>query len=179
LNEINAAAETTLMATRYPGSRRERLALDIFIRLNRAAEAVGQRAIDRAPLPEGLTTPQFGVLEALLHLGPMCQAELGRKLLKTKGNVSLVVDNLANRGLVERRPSEADRRQREVVLTEEGESLIRDYFPHHARALTEEMSVLSEQEQRQLGELCRKVGFGRGVTNSTSSAQTDERNPSF
>ncbi|MFW5728224.1 MAG: MarR family winged helix-turn-helix transcriptional regulator [Spirochaetota bacterium] len=108
------------MATRYPGNRRERRALNTYIRLHRAVNAVGAQVLEHAPLPDNLTVPQFGVLEALLHLGPMCQAALGRKLLRTKGNVSLVVDNLASRDLVERRPSSADRRQIEVYLTEAG-----------------------------------------------------------
>ncbi len=149
------------MATRYAGDRRERRALDTYIRLNRAVNAVGGRVLEYAPLPESLTLPQFGVLEALLHIGPMCQAELGRKLLRTKGNVSLVVDNLANRGLVERRPSSIDRRQTEVSLTDTGRELISAYFPKHAEGIVKAMSALSAQEQEQLGELCRRLGLGQ------------------
>lgn len=149
------------MATRYPGSDAERLALDTFIRLNRAVEAVAARALEEAPLPDALTMPQFGVLEALLHIGPMCQAELGRKLLRSKGNVSLVVDNLVSRGLVRRRRSSADRRQMDVVLTVAGHELINSYFPHHARAITTAMAVLSAEEQQELGSLARRLGVSQ------------------
>ncbi|MDA3951131.1 MAG: MarR family transcriptional regulator [Spirochaeta sp.] len=55
-----------------------------------------------------------------LDAGPMCQAEVGRKLLKTKGNVSVMIDRLAQRGLVHRRPQEDDRRYMVVALTGAG-----------------------------------------------------------
>ena len=45
-----------------------------------------------------LTMGQFGVLEALLHLGPMCQQELGAKLLRSGSNITIVIDNLEKRG---------------------------------------------------------------------------------
>ncbi len=147
------------MAGKQSPKRQERLALDTFIRLNRAVEAVASRVVAYAPLPDALTMPQFGVLEALLHLGPMCQAELGRKLLRSKGNVSLVVDNLASRGLVRRQPSAEDRRQTEVSLTEEGRRLISEYFPRHAEGIARAMSVLTPEEQKHLGELCHRLGL--------------------
>ena len=49
-----------------------------------------------------LTVGQFGTLEALLHLGPLCRRDLGRKLLRSGGNITVVVGNLARRGLVRR-----------------------------------------------------------------------------
>jgi len=70
------------MPTRYPGTPVETAALDAYIKLMRAAEAVTTRVgsvMDTA----GLTIGQFGVLEALLHHGPLCQRDLGKKLLRT------------------------------------------------------------------------------------------------
>ena len=74
------------------------------------------------PLAEaGLTESQFGVLEALLHLGPLHQRELAEKILRTNGNVTLVVDHLEKRGLVRRERGSADRRYIKVHLTDAGE----------------------------------------------------------
>ncbi len=42
----------------------------------------------------GLTAWRFGVLEALLHLGPLHQQELAIRRLVSKGNITLVVRNL-------------------------------------------------------------------------------------
>ena len=47
--------------------------------------------------------PSSGLLLWLLHLGPLSQTELCRKLLRTSGNLTMVVDHLEKRGLVSRR----------------------------------------------------------------------------
>ena len=147
------------MATKYQGGRREELALTTFIRLTRSVDSVMDRTFRRAPLPEGMTLTQFGVLEALFHVGPLCQSELGKKILKTKGNISMVVDHLAGQGFVGRRRNQDDRRYQEVYLTRAGREAISEYFPRYAEALAEEFSVLSLEEQERLGTLCRRLGL--------------------
>ena len=99
------------------------------------------------------------MLESLLHLGPLTQGVIGRKLLKSSGNITVVIDNLEKRGLVRRDRSTEDRRQVFVSLTPEGEELIRRIFPEHARAITDEFSALTPDEQRELGRLCKKLGL--------------------
>jgi MarR family 2-MHQ and catechol resistance regulon transcriptional repressor len=107
---------------------------------------------------EGLTGSQFGVLEALLHLGPLCQREIGNKILKTGGNMTLVIDNLEKRGLVERVQDEEDRRYLKIHLTDQGMDLISRVFPVHAATAEEVFAVLNKQEQEQLGRLLKKLG---------------------
>src|SRR5687767_7844207 len=86
-------------------------ALCAYVNLMRAAESLSARLSKSSPAAgEGLTETQFGVLEALYHLGPMCQRDVGRKVLKSCGNVTFVLDNLARAGLVRRQPSVEDRR---------------------------------------------------------------------
>ena len=97
------------MGTHYTGPPEQRTALDAFIKLTRAAESVEARAHGTLR-GQGLTVSQFGVLEALYHLGPLCQGELAGKLLKSGGNLTTVVDNLERRGWVERQRGEGDRR---------------------------------------------------------------------
>jgi MarR family 2-MHQ and catechol resistance regulon transcriptional repressor len=109
----------------------------------------------------GLTESQFGVLEALDHLGPLCQTDLAAKILRSVGNLTTVIGNLERRGLVTRRIDAADRRVRLVELTSAGRSLIRSVFPDHARALVEALAVLTAEEQTALGELCKKLGTRR------------------
>lgn len=140
----------------YAGTSQERLALRTFVKLVRAANGLNARL--NGPLAEaGLTESQFGVLEALLHLGPLHQRELAAKILRTHGNVTLVVDHLEKRGLVQRERESADRRYIKVRLTDKGEKLVGTLFPAHAARLTEELTVLSEEEQRELGRLCRRL----------------------
>jgi MarR family 2-MHQ and catechol resistance regulon transcriptional repressor len=145
------------MATRYQGTRDEVRALNTFIKLTRAAESVAAR-LSGGLTDAGLTESQFGALEALYHLGPLHQRELGAKLLRSSGNITMVVDNLEKRGLVRRERGVEDRRFITVHLTEAGRRLIARIFPRHAARIAAELAVLTPQEQEELGRLCRKLG---------------------
>ena len=147
------------MPTHFDGPECQVLALDTMIKLTRATNTLLARLARRATHGE-LTESQFGTLEALYHLGPMSQTEICSKLLKSSGNTTLVVDNLEKHGLVQRQRDEHDRRVIMVQLTEAGRALIADLFPTHATVVAEELEVLTPEEQRQLGDLCRKLGRG-------------------
>ncbi len=166
------------MPTHFPGDAEQRRALDAYIKLMRAAESVTARLA--AGLREaGLTTSQLGVLEALLHLGPLAQCELAKKQLKSPANLTTVVDNLERRGLVRRTRDPRDRRRSVVELTPDGRRLIEDFFPRHAAAIAREMAVLEPAEQEELARLCRKLGLAAapGDGGSPSPTRTGARAP--
>jgi MarR family 2-MHQ and catechol resistance regulon transcriptional repressor len=146
-----------MMGMRHRGPKAEVRALDAFVKLTRAAESAGAR-LAGLYAEAGLTESQFGVLEALYHLGPLHQGELGRKILRSSGNITLVVDNLEKRGLVRRRRGTEDRRYVAVHLTDAGRALIAGLFPRHAANVARELSVLTAAEQEELGRLCRILG---------------------
>lgn len=146
------------MGTRYRGTGREVRALNAFIKLMRAAESVSGRV--EAPLAQlGLSVSQFGVLDALMHIGPMHQKDLSGKILKSRGNITMVINNLEKRGLVKRVRDAEDRRHYLVKITEKGLRLIGPYFPGHVARIAEEMGVLTPDEQEELGRLCKKLGL--------------------
>lgn len=146
------------MSGHYQGAAAEQLALNTFIKLVRATESFLVRT---SPLiaEADLTTSQFGVLEALYHLGPLCQKELAGKILKSSGNMTMVIDNLEKRLLVKRERDSEDRRYYLIHLTDKGQDLITDLFPRHAANLCREMSCLTDQEKLDLGRLCKKLGI--------------------
>ncbi len=145
------------MGTRYKGKPSEVRALDTYIKLMRAANSVSAR-LERKLSELGLTENQFGVIEALYHLGPMCQRALGEKLLTSGGNITMVVDNLEKRKLVRRERDAADRRYITVHLSPEGRALVQQIFPGHVSRITDEMSVLGAGEQEELSRLLKKLG---------------------
>lgn len=147
------------MGTHYEGTTAERRALDAYIKLSRAANVVEAR-INGHLGDVGLTISQFGVLEAIHHLGPLHQGELATKILKTSGNLTLVIENLVKRGLVERCRAEHDRRFVLVSLTTAGRRLIGDLFPRHVERVEEAFGALGADEQETLARLCRKLGKG-------------------
>jgi MarR family 2-MHQ and catechol resistance regulon transcriptional repressor len=147
------------MPTHYQGSESEVRALNVYIKLMRASESVTARLSAFLQSAEGLTVSQFGILEALYHLGPLNQSQIGEKMLKSGGNITTVIDNLEKRGLVQRRRCEEDRRVVYADLTEKGREMIGNYFPKHARAIEYEMNALTPEEQDELGRLCKKLGL--------------------
>jgi len=149
------------MGTKYAGSPTEVRALNSYIALLRCTETVTSDTL-RHLAAVGLTVGQFGVLETLYHLGPLCQRDIGRKLLKSGGNITTVIDNLVKRDLVERHHHPQDRRYWQVDLTPVGRKLISGIFPKHVAGVVERLSALSPEEQEELYRLCRKLGLGRG-----------------
>ncbi len=136
----------------------ETVALDTFVKLIRAAESVSG-AVHKELQTHGLTVSQFGILEALYHLGPMLQKDLAEKILKSPGNITMVIDNLAKRGLIVREKSASDRRASVISMTHEGSRLIAAIFPAHADRIRKTMSALTMKEQEDLGRLLKKLGL--------------------
>lgn len=145
-----------MKTTRKYGKKAD-LALDMWVKLARAA-ATFDRLSARDIESYGLTGPQFAALEALGHLGAMPIGDLGKKMLVTGGNMTVVVDNLEKEGFVFRRASEKDRRSVVVDLTEKGKALFDRIFPKHATFIAQVASVLSEKEQQELARLLKKLG---------------------
>lgn len=152
------------MGTRYRGTREEIRALDAYIKLMRGTNTLRSR-MEALLRKEGLTEVQLGVLEMLLHLGPMHQCDIGEKLLISRANVTLVVDQLAAKGWVRRESDPNDRRSKFVHLTAEGRRKIERLFPGHAARIAEAFSSLSAREVEELGKLAKKLGLGLGSAN--------------
>ncbi|MEI8088224.1 MAG: MarR family transcriptional regulator [Opitutaceae bacterium] len=149
------------MGTRHQGSKAETVALDAYLKLMRATDSVTTRA--HVALPDHLTLTQFGALEALYHLGPLFQSELASKLLKSGGNLTLVVKNLERDGFVSRTRETGDRRFIKVELTSKGRRFIGTLFPKIAANLTREFSILSARDQLALARICKRLGQGPGL----------------
>lgn len=151
------------MPTHHTGNEQEKRALNAFITLMRAADSLSARLAEELTEHE-LTVSQFGVMEALMHLGPLCQKELAHKLLVSGGNVTMVVDNLEKRGLVTRERSTVDRRLVTVSLTPAGRRRITAVFPRHMARIVKHFAILSSDEQETLRGLCRTLGRQTGTS---------------
>ncbi|MDE2333180.1 MAG: MarR family transcriptional regulator [Rhodospirillales bacterium] len=132
-------------------------AVGAYVKLLRAARAV-VGAVEPRLAANALTTTQLGVLEALLHKGPMSQRELGRKVLTSAANMTDVLDKLQARGLIARCRASSDRRSVSVGLTDAGRALIEALFPRHAADIARAMSGLTRPELERLAALLRKLG---------------------
>src|SRR6202007_1983014 len=104
------------MPTHFQGPEETIRALNAYVNLIRASDSVAAHMSQQIE-QSGLTMGQFGVLEALLHLGPMCKYAIGEKLLRSGGNVTLVIDNLEKHGWVRREREKGAPRAGEISLS--------------------------------------------------------------
>ena len=106
----------------------------------------------------GLGLSDFGVLEVLLHKGPLPVNTIGPIVDLTPGSISIDVDRLFAKGLVSRVESAEDRRVRIVALTPSGKDLIASAFRMHSGQMKRVFSELSSEELRGLETAVKKVG---------------------
>lgn len=101
----------------------------------------------------------FAVLGALLQKGPQPVNTLGKELLLTSGSITIAIDRLEKRQLVERRWQQDDRRVCLVSLTSDGEKLIGSTFQSHAAEMLNAFSGLSNSERKSLLALVEKAAL--------------------
>src|SRR5438309_10172525 len=128
----------------------------VLWKASRAAHGYAEKSI----LGLEMCGSDFAVLEALLHKGPLPVNEIGKKVLLTSGSITVAVDRLETKGLVERRAHGSDRRARIVHLTKEGRKLITRAFADHADDMERLASAsLTRAERETLIRLLKKIGY--------------------
>ena len=138
-------------------SDEEESALRLWISLARCYVTFS-RAVACKVAEYDLMAPQFGVLEALYHVGPLSLGELAEKLLVTGGNVTYVMDRLEAQDLVARERSGDDRRVVKAHLTTKGRATIESVFPGHVEFIQGLVNGLGAEDRESLRELLKKLG---------------------
>ena len=132
------------------------LSVAAYVRLVRTAETL-HAEVSRGLQAEGLTASQFSTMKALMLQGPLAQRDIAKYLLKTGGNVTVVVDNLERVGLVTRIRDTEDRRVIYVKLTAEGEATFHRVYPAHKERIHAAVAALSELDCERLLALLDKL----------------------
>jgi MarR family transcriptional regulator, organic hydroperoxide resistance regulator len=143
-----------------------------------AAEKDSHLAAEAWELLEGLVYPPpflaiarefdlrpatFGALRALEH--PRTMSELAQLLYCDNSNVTAIVDNLEDKALAVRKPSEADRRFKVVELSGQGEVLLRRLSREVAKP-PDWVQALSREDQEALRDLLRRAVEARAAANA-------------
>jgi DNA-binding MarR family transcriptional regulator len=139
--------------SRSRGGSLRRASVLAWLRLLRVSQKV-ERVLAGQLKIWGLNNAQFDVLAHIGAAEGITQQELANSLLVTKGNVAQLLDRMQKRGLIERRPQGRINR---LFLTGEGRRTFAEAVPAHETMIDEQLSVLSEGEQRQLLDLLRKL----------------------
>lgn len=145
------------MGSHYNGSKKDITALDSFIKLSRSVESINSQ-INSEISGWDITISQFNVLDALYHLGPLSQKALAEKLLKSGGNITLVIDNLEKQKLVKRKKNKDDRRFVNISITSQGETLIKEILPNFVSIIKKRMTSLTDEEHAALQNICKRIG---------------------
>jgi MarR family 2-MHQ and catechol resistance regulon transcriptional repressor len=146
------------MGTNFKGTEKEVKALDVYIKLIRASESLSSRINSKLD-KKGLTISQFAVLDVLYNLGPLSQKDLGKKILRSGGNITMVIDNLEKQSFVERERSQEDRRFFIIHLTKKGKKFFAKIFPIFLDSVLKEFAVLTDKEQVEFQRMCKLVGL--------------------
>ena len=124
-----------------------------WLRLLRVSQKV-ERDLARQLKLCGLNNAQFDVLAHVGAAEGITQQELADSLLVTKGNVAQLLGRMERRGLIERR---SQGRSNRLFLTDEGRRTFTEVVPAHEALIDDRLSVLSEEDQKQLFELLRRL----------------------
>ncbi len=103
-----------------------------------------------------LSPPQVMALRHLDPGEPRPMSELAGALHCDNSNVTGIVDRLEDRGLVERRPAEHDRRVKMLVVTERGAEL-RERLSERLDTAPAALARLSEADQVALRDIMRRA----------------------
>jgi DNA-binding MarR family transcriptional regulator len=98
----------------------------------------------------------------MAQFGVDTPGELCRHLSLDSGSMTRMLDRLEQKGFLARQRSEADRRQVQLVLTAEGQTLA-DRLPHiGAEAMNELVEVVTPQELETLEKILKKILVAAG-----------------
>ncbi len=100
-------------------------------------------------LPEGVTVEQYRTLY-MIHTGLNQCGTLSRGMGVSPAATSKMLDGLVRGGLVEKTPSDQDRRQVTITVTRVGESLIRQFHRQMERRLEPYFQFLSREEESRI-----------------------------
>jgi MarR family 2-MHQ and catechol resistance regulon transcriptional repressor len=132
--------------------------IHLWLVLWKAYESVRRHAV-RHIHSLGLGFSDFAVLEVLLHKGPTPVNTIGGLVGLTSGSITVAVDRLERKSLVERCSNPSDRRARVVHLTEPGRTLIEGAFRDHAAAMEAATDGLTAEERGEAVKLLKKLGL--------------------
>ncbi len=132
--------------------------LRLWLRLLTCATLIEDEIRSRLRAAFDVTLPRFDLM-AQLHKNPdgMTLSQLSGRMMVSNGNLTALVERLAEAGHVERRPAENDRRAVIVRLTPDGDRAFAAMAARHEDWIADLLEGLSEEEVEELMTLLAKL----------------------
>lgn len=146
------------MSSKFIGSSEKKLDLDSYIKLFRASEIVKAK-ISAVTNSYGFSEGQYYVLDVLYHLGDLPQKILAEKIMRTEGNITMIINNLLKRRVIRKTKSTEDGRVHYISLTNKGKNEFEKIFPIVVDEVQNIFSGLTNEEKIQFQNLCKKLGL--------------------
>lgn len=132
--------------------------LRAWIRLLRLTRGAENQLRDFLRVNYNTTLPRFDVMATLFRaVEPMKMSDLSRMLLVSNGNATAVVDRLKSDGLVNRVPSETDRRVVMVSLTDAGRAQFETLARAHEIEVDRILAHLGAEDLDVMRDLIRRA----------------------
>ncbi|MFW5697781.1 MAG: MarR family winged helix-turn-helix transcriptional regulator, partial [Fimbriimonadaceae bacterium] len=112
---------------------------------------------DRVVVAKGLSSSQFRALGVLIENESMKQNAIARALSKTDGNVTVVIENLHKRGLVQRERNDSDRRVVLIRATEKGKGVYKELLPIYQERLNQAIESMSAEDFNAMERLTHRL----------------------
>ncbi|WP_405162373.1 MarR family transcriptional regulator [Nocardia sp. NBC_01499] len=126
-------------------------------RLVNQVALVANRATERALSATGSRRYHYALLAALGEFGSISQADLGRRTRIDRSDIVATVNELADRGFVERSPDSGDRRRKIVTITAAGMAHLTELDERLAGAQDELLAGLNPAERAELVRLLTRI----------------------
>ncbi|WP_199223160.1 MarR family winged helix-turn-helix transcriptional regulator [Oricola cellulosilytica] len=127
-----------------------------WVAVARACQLV-QQALARELKPLDLKPPHLDIIVNLMRSEGISQQDLAHKLLVGRSNMTMLLPQMEERGLIERRPDQADRRVLRLHLTAQGKALAKRAIAIQSDLIDEVMSVSSPEHCEIIGDAMRRM----------------------
>ena len=130
--------------------------LKAFVGIKRTNDVL-EKTVKKDAQQYGLNISEFAVMELLYNKGEQPINRIQERILIAKSSTTYILDKLQQKGYIDRKRDENDKRSMKAALTEEGYKLIEEIFPGHSELLTSLFSDLSDEELSAFRETLKKI----------------------
>jgi len=133
--------------------------LRLWLQLMKCAKAFEADVATRFRRDFDQSLARFDVLSQLYRMPNRCGTvgQIAASVMAASGNITALIDRMADEGLVSRRPSPTDRRSSEVLMTSAGIALFEQMAQAHAQWIDQMLGEFPEADKTQLSVLLRDV----------------------